>query len=112
EYYGASELSFVAYTTECLSEHYPYSVGKPFPGVSITIRDEMGQQHKNGEIGRIYVTSDFLFSGYIHHREETANVLTKYGATVGDLGYMDHDGVLTVVGREKNMLISGGLNIY
>src|SRR5699024_2314699 len=37
EYYGASELSFVAYTTECLSEHYPYSVGKPFPGVSITI---------------------------------------------------------------------------
>lgn len=112
EYYGASELSFVAYTTEYISAHYPNSVGKAFPGVSITIRDETGNQCKNGETGRIYVTSDFQFSGYIHHREATSNVLTKYGATVGDLGYIDHDGILTVVGREKNMLISGGLNIY
>src|SRR5699024_8519457 len=52
------------------------------------------------------------FAGYVNNPKETEKVLTKYGATVGDLGFLGDEGILTIVGRDKNMLISGGLNVY
>ncbi|WP_077328795.1 AMP-binding protein [Virgibacillus siamensis] len=112
EYYGASELSFVSYTPEKESESFSAGVGKPFPGVHITIRDKKGQCVPNGEIGKIFIDSDFLFSGYVNNPAETNEVLTRYGASVGDLGFLNDKGTLSIIGREKNMLISGGLNVY
>ncbi len=112
EYFGASELSFITYASNAVTQQHPDSVGKPFPSVKITIRDQEMQQVPNGEIGEIFIESDFLFTGYVNNPEETSNVLTKHGATVGDLGFIDDTGILTVIGRKKNMLISGGLNIY
>lgn len=112
EYFGASELSFISYASSAVTAQHPNSVGIPFPGVQITIRDQEMQPVPNGEIGEIFIESDFLFTGYVNNTEETAKVLTEYGATVGDLGFINDAGILTIVGRKKHMLISGGLNVY
>lgn len=112
EYFGASELSFITYASDQVTQLHPESVGRPFPGVKIMIRDQENQQVPNGVVGEIFIDSDFLFTGYNHNKEETEKVLTEYGATVGDLGFINDAGILTVLGRKKNMIISGGLNVY
>lgn len=112
EYYGASELSFVTYANKEIAKNYPSSVGKPFEGVKVTIRDQMGNLLPCGEIGQIYIESDFVFTEYIHNEIETKKVLTPYGATTSDLGYLNEAGYLFIVGRKNNMIIRGGQNIY
>src|SRR5699024_12871664 len=82
EYYGASELSFVTFTSGEIGKHFPESVGIPFPSVKITIRNEAGERMPTGKIGKIYVASDFTFSGYINKLDETKKVITPYGETV------------------------------
>ena len=108
EYYGASELSFVAY------QEYPSKEkgSKPFPGVRIRIGDSSGNDVRPGDIGQVYINSPFLFSGYVKNENETKKVLTSFGATVGDMGRMDSQGGLHIVGRRKNMFKSGGLKVY
>lgn len=108
EYYGASELSFVAY------QEYPAKEkgSKPFPGVHIRICDQAGRDVEPGEIGQVYIDSPLLFSGYVKDENETKKVLTHFGATAGDMGRMDSQGRLHIVGRRKNMFKSGGLKVY
>lgn len=114
EFYGASELSFVTYLNEPWNKANPQSVGKVFDGVQVQIRDANGFAVENGVIGKVYVRSPLLFGGYVQpntdvlqtHQDEQGWV------TVDDLGYMDGEGFLYVVGREKNMIISGGENVY
>jgi long-chain acyl-CoA synthetase len=108
EYYGASELSFVAY------QEYPSNDNgsKPFPGVRIRICDQSGRDVEPGEIGQVYIDSPLIFSGYVRDENETKKVLTSFGATVGDMGRMDLEGRLHIVGRRKNMFKSGGLKVY
>lgn len=112
EYYGASELSFVAYSTKAMRKQNSYCVGKPFPNVSIYIEKEDGTAAKVNEIGEVIVQSELIFSGYVNNPTETAAVLTRSGAKIGDLGYFDENGLLTIIGRKKNMIITGGLNVY
>lgn len=112
EYYGASELSFVSYSTKEIRKNNRKTVGQPFPSVTVKIRNEHGDLLPNGEIGEITIQSDLLFSGYVKNESETKKVLTKHGANIGDLGYMDENGMLTIIGRKKNMIITGGLNVF
>lgn len=112
EFYGASELSFVSYVDDEIFKKAPKSVGIPFPGVEVAIRKKDGSEASFNEVGEVVVRSNLLFSGYFNNPIETKNVLKDDGASIGDLGYLDENGFLTIVGREKNMFISGGLNIY
>lgn len=112
EYYGASELSYVTYSTGETAEKFPHSVGKPFPGVTISIRDEKNEMLPPGKIGNVFIKSAFLFDGYVKNESATKQVLTPYGATIGDLGFLNDEGALTIIGRQNNMIISGGQNIY
>lgn len=112
EYYGASELSYVTYTNCSTTERFPDSVGKPFPGVEAIILDEEENHLPDNEIGNIYIKSDFLFNGYVNDEKATNQVLTAHGATIGDIGYVNEDGYLFIVGRKDNMMIRGGHNIY
>lgn len=100
EYYGASELSFVSYTTESLRKIQPNSVGKPFPNVEITIKDK-----------KVHVNSPYVFSHYLNDPDATQKVKTSIGINIGDLGYLK-DGLLTLIGRENNLIITGGVNVY
>jgi long-chain acyl-CoA synthetase len=108
EYYGASETSFISYLDEKGSLLKPSSVGKAFPGIEVTIKDRNGENLLSGEVGLLHVKSSMIFSGYLH--EPLDQLLEEI--TVGDLAYIDEQGFITLVGREKNMIISGGLNIY
>jgi long-chain acyl-CoA synthetase len=112
EFYGASELSFVTILDPVESKRSPDSVGRPFYEVQVSIRNTSGAEAEVGEVGRLFVQSEMLFSGYANDEEETQKVLQKGWATVGDLAKRDEDGYIYLVGREKNMIISGGLNIY
>ncbi len=109
EYYGASELSFVMYKEYIVEEEKGHSM---FPGVSLNILDDNGNKVSQGEVGKVYLSSNMLFSGYLDNERETVNVLTRNGATVGDLGYQDEDGYIYLVGRESNMIKSGGLKVF
>lgn len=100
EYYGASELSFVSYTTEDTRENQAESVGKPFPNVKINIIDK-----------KIYVKSPYVFSHYLNDPAANQNVKSSHGISIGDLGFLKN-GLLTLVGREDNLIITGGINVY
>ncbi|MBM7661403.1 long-chain acyl-CoA synthetase [Bacillus mesophilus] len=108
EYYGASETSFITYLNEAGYLVKPQSVGKAFPGVEVIVRNKDGKEANVNEVGLLYIRSTMIFSGYLHDEEQPA--LNEI--TVGDLAYIDEEGYITLVGREKNMIISGGLNIY
>ncbi|MFC7392724.1 AMP-binding protein [Scopulibacillus cellulosilyticus] len=106
EYYGASETSFMT-----LYDHQKYtkmsSVGRPFDLVDISVRNEEGLEMPSGQIGTIFINSPMAFSGYDGEPQQRDKWIT-----VGDLGYIDEDGFIFLVGRKKNMIITGGLNVY
>lgn len=112
EFYGASELSLISYLCDKGRIEKPESVGKPFPGVEILIRRSDGTKADINETGILFIKSKLIFSGYLNKPEATKEVFCGEWATVGDLAYLDADGYITLVGRQKNMIISGGLNIY
>jgi long-chain acyl-CoA synthetase len=109
EFYGASELSFVAVRKP--GEGCPEdSVGRPFSGVRLTIRDGEGAALPAGRIGRVFVHSPFLFSGYA---TDDADIARHCGEmSVGDLGFLDERGFLHLVGRENRMIVTSGKNVF
>lgn len=113
EFYGASELSFVTFLTDEENHRKPDSVGKPCHQVEIQIRQKDSALAKPFEPGKIYVRSNMLFIGYIDSRQEIHSIRDEEGwITVGDMGYLDDEGFLYIAGREKNMIIYGGINIF
>ncbi len=112
EYYGASELSFAA--AGAADEGCPpAAVGRPLPGVRVSLRDDAGAEVTVGSIGRLWVRSDMLATGYVAATTGPASFCDAGGwATVGDHAWQDADGWIYLVGRDDGMLISGGLNVY
>jgi long-chain acyl-CoA synthetase len=109
EYYGASELSFVTVSqAECPAD----SVGRPFHGVCVALRRDDGSEVAPGEIGRLYVRSDMVCSGYLRAHDNTGFRTEDGWATVGDLAWRDENGFIYLAGRREGMMISGGLNVY
>jgi len=90
------------------------SVGFPLPGVDILISDpESGAELAAGETGMIEVRGPNVFLGYWRKPDKTALELRDNGFFIsGDLGRIDDDGYVYIVGREKDLIISGGYNIY
>ena len=90
------------------------SVGHPLPGVELRITDsETGQVLPDGEIGDVQLRGPNVFKGYWQQPEKTAESFTADGwFKTGDLGFREKDGYVTLCGRSKDLIISGGLNIY
>lgn len=113
EYYGATEVGAVTFhnSHEALSK--PGTVGRAIDGCTIRILDDEGRECDPGEVGEIYVVNpslpDFTYNGLDDKRSE----IEKAGLiSVGDVGYLDADGYLFVTDRARDMVISGGVNIY
>jgi long-chain acyl-CoA synthetase len=91
----------------------PGSVGRAAPGSTIKIYDDDGVELAPGEVGLVYIGSDwgrgFRYAG---PEELTTAVYRGNLATLGDLGYLDEDGYLFIVDRRKDMVITGGANVY
>jgi len=90
------------------------TVGFPLPGVELKITDpETGTTLPEGEVGQIEVRGPNVFKGYWQMPEKTAEELRQDGFFItGDLGRIDGDGYVHIVGRNKDLIISGGYNIY
>lgn len=90
------------------------TVGFPLPGVELKITDsKTGATLPQGEIGEIEVRGPNVFQGYWQMPEKTAEELRADGFFItGDLGQIDADGYLSIVGRNKDLIIAGGFNIY
>ena len=92
----------------------PGTVGLPLPGIEVTITDpDPGRALPQGEIGVIEVRGANVFSGYWNMPEKTAEELRENGFFItGDLGQMDEEGYVSIVGRSKDLIITGGFNVY
>ena len=90
------------------------TVGFPLPGIELKITDSTtGETLPQGDIGQIEVRGANVFKGYWNMPEKTAEELRSDGFFItGDLGMIDADGYVHIVGRNKDLIISGGFNIY
>lgn len=88
------------------------SVGKPIPNVEILIIDENGTIVPSLRTGEIIVKGNNVMKGYYKQPEITNETIRNAWLHTGDLGYLDGDGYLYLTGRIKNIIISGGINIY
>jgi long-chain acyl-CoA synthetase len=88
------------------------SVGTPPPLMDIRIVNESGQDVPAGQIGEIAGRGPMLMSGYYKRPDLTAEAVRDGWLFTGDLGYLDEDGFLYLVDRKKDMIISGGVNVY
>jgi malonyl-CoA/methylmalonyl-CoA synthetase len=113
ERYGMTETNMNT-SNPYVGERRAGSVGFPLPGVEIKISDaETGVELAAGETGMIEVRGANVFLGYWRKPEKTALELRDNGFFIsGDLGMFDAEGYLHILGREKDLIISGGYNIY
>jgi malonyl-CoA/methylmalonyl-CoA synthetase len=89
------------------------TVGKPLPGVQLRVVDNAGHPVAPGEIGAIEVQGPSVFQGYWRQPEKTAEAFSADGFfKTGDMGRFDSQGYLSIVGRSKDLIISGGYNVY
>jgi acyl-CoA synthetase (AMP-forming)/AMP-acid ligase II len=88
------------------------TVGLPFPGQDLKIAATDGTPLPPGEVGEVMVSGPNVMRGYPGRPKETAAVITDGWLRTGDIGFLDGDGYLTLVGRSKEMIIRGGENIY
>ncbi|MBK6862729.1 MAG: malonyl-CoA synthase [Ideonella sp.] len=115
ERYGMSETTMLT-SNPCRAadgERRGGTVGKPLPGVGLRVRGDKGQPLPAGEIGAIEVSGPNVFKGYWRMPEKTADEFTTdLWFKTGDVGLVDADGYVTIVGRSKDLVISGGYNVY
>lgn len=115
ERYGMSETVMLTsnpyFATE--GERIGGTVGPALPGVSLRVLGDDGQPVKLGEVGAIQVKGPGIFRGYWNMPEKTAEAFTADGFfKTGDVGRLDAKGYVTIVGRSKDLIISGGYNVY
>ncbi|MCR9110300.1 MAG: malonyl-CoA synthase [Rhodobacteraceae bacterium] len=113
ERYGMTETSMNT-SNPYDGERRAGTVGFPLPGVNVKICDpETGDELPHGEIGVLWVRGPNVFKGYWNMPEKTREELREDGFFItGDLSMIDEDGYVHIVGRGKDLIISGGFNIY
>jgi malonyl-CoA/methylmalonyl-CoA synthetase len=120
ERYGMSETAMLTSNPYAPDKRYAKqserrggTVGFPLPDVLLRVMGDGGQQLPIGEIGGIQVNGPNVFKGYWRMPEKTAEEFTVDGYfKTGDVGKVDDRGYVTIVGRSKDLIISGGYNVY
>lgn len=113
ETYGMSETSVtITYLKHRYSLEKLSSVGKPYINVEVRVVDDGDRDVATGEVGEIVCRGPNVMVGYYKQPEETAEVLKDGWLHTGDLGRLDEDGFLYIMDRKKDMIISGGENIF
>jgi acyl-CoA synthetase (AMP-forming)/AMP-acid ligase II len=112
EGYGLSEATCGSTINPVDGPRKQGTVGLPFPGQELRILAVDGSEVPKGIAGEVVVAGPNVMRGYLGRPDETDQVLTAGWLRTGDVGHLDKDGYLTLVGRSKEMIIRGGENIY
>ncbi len=114
EGYGLTETASTTTFNRSISDRRVYSVGKPIWGTQTEIWDEDNKPLKPGpqNVGEVVTRGLHVMKGYLNNPDATASVFTGGWLHTGDLGYLDEDGFLFIVGRIKELIIRGGYNVY
>ncbi len=113
EAYGFGEAGFVTYEVKDRANLRPHSVGWPLPGCDIGLFNEDGTRCARGEVGVIGARSVVPFGGYLGRPDESRAAIAEGGyALGGDVGAFGDDGRLSVLDRTKDLIVSGGENVY
>ena len=112
DFYGATELGWVTLVDGHEMRARPGTLGQAIPGQEIGVFDDAGERVPPGRVGRIYTRSAQLMLGYMRDEDATREASLGDWLTVDDLGYLDEDGYLFLTGRARDMVLSGGVNIY
>ncbi|MGV0643653.1 long-chain-fatty-acid--CoA ligase FadD2 [Mycolicibacterium sp. XJ879] len=107
--YGSTEIAFATIARPQDLKKNPATVGPVVKGVKVKILDDDGNELPQGEVGRIFVGNFFPFEGYTGggHKQIVDGLMSS-----GDVGYFDEDGLLFVSGRDDEMIVSGGENVF
>lgn len=112
EMYGTSEVSTATSINFRESQNKVKSVGRAINEAEIKIlRDDLSEA-ETGEVGEIAVKTELVFAGYYKKPEMTEKAMTNGFFKTGDLGRLDNDGYLYFAGRKKELIITGGINVY
>ena len=116
EIYGATELSplctVLVDEQDLIDSPLARSCGRPITGNEIRILNPAGDELERGEIGEVVVRGPNVMVGYWNKEEQTESVLKNGAYWTGELGYMNEDGYVFLVDRSKDMIVSGGENVY
>jgi len=113
EYYAATEVGVITASTSEDWLQYPGTVGQPPQGVDVVIRDDSGNRLGANEVGEIFFRLEA--GAFVHYRnrpDATAELKRGEWLSLGDLGYVNEEGFLWITDRKKDMVISGGVNIF
>jgi acyl-CoA synthetase (AMP-forming)/AMP-acid ligase II len=107
--YGSTEIAFATIARPQDLEKNPATVGPVVKGVKVKILDDNGKELPQGEVGRIFVGNTFPFEGYTGggHKQIVDGLMSS-----GDVGYFDENNLLYVSGRDDEMIVSGGENVF
>ncbi|HKP91963.1 MAG TPA: AMP-binding protein [Thermoleophilaceae bacterium] len=107
--YGSTEVAWAAIATAQDLRAAPGTAGKPPVGTIVKILDDKGNEVPQGETGRIFVGNEMMFEGYTGggSKEVIGGLMSS-----GDMGYLDDEGRLFVTGRDDEMIVSGGENVF
>jgi malonyl-CoA/methylmalonyl-CoA synthetase len=112
ERYGMTETVMIA-SNPLNDKRLPGTVGQALPGITIRITADDGNNLNHNETGNIQVSGPNVFKGYWRKADKTKEEFTEDGFfKTGDVGFLDDQGYLTIVGRSKDLIISGGYNVY
>ncbi|MEU4836063.1 AMP-binding protein [Streptosporangium sp. NPDC023615] len=114
--YGQTEAGLISVLTPADITAFPddvlASVGRPYPGVEISVRDEEGREVAVGETGEVHVRSPYLMAGYWGDPEETRDTLRDGRLRTRDLGHLDKEGFLHLAGRTRDVIIVNAIVVY
>jgi acyl-CoA synthetase (AMP-forming)/AMP-acid ligase II len=112
EGYGASELGMISVLHRQESERHEGSVGLPRWATRVRILDDGGNDCLPGDVGLIYMQGPAVSGGFTGSVPAPENVFRDGWVTPGDMGFRDEDGYLYLVDRRRDLIISGGFNVY
>jgi acyl-CoA synthetase (AMP-forming)/AMP-acid ligase II len=112
EFYGGTEVGLVTNLGPSDQTRKVRSVGRPVIGMFVELRDEDGNPVAQGDIGEIHIGGATLIREYFNNPQATASARRGDFFTLGDMGRFDEEGYLYIVDRKKDMIISGGENIF
>ena len=111
-FYGATETGVVTIASPADLRSSPGTIGRAIPAVEIRLLDDAGREVPSGDVGELYAKSAMLVDGYHADAAATRESMKEGFFSVGDLARRDARGCFHIEGRKRDMIISGGVNVY